>query len=446
MKAFHKKTVATATRFAALLSIAGIALTGCQKESEAGKPAAAADQPVVIDKPVTLKVAPIIISITDEDFKTLLADPVKKVQPNITLELVKPGKGTNIEDLIAAGSPPDLLLTWNGRLLYTKEMDLLEDMTPLLTKHKVDLNRFEPAAIEAIKMVSDKGELYALPFALQHYALYYNKDIFDKFGVPYPKDGMTWEQTVELAKKVSREDTGTVYRGMGIQNLASLHYPLSLGAVDAKTNKAVIQNEQWKKVFELGKSIYGIEGNAPKKFFNDDDDAFVKNRIIAMLPAVNMIPRLMEAEKEKNDLNWDIAQYPSFPERPNMYAMMNTHVVAVTKSSKNKDAAVEVMKVLTSDEVQLISSQKTARLTSLKSPEIVKAFGTDIPSLKGKHVDSIFKSKHAPGVVMSEYLGKATTILRDQFTQYFNGGKDANTALRDSEESINKMIQTDKQK
>jgi multiple sugar transport system substrate-binding protein len=434
----------------------GLSLAGCQKgEAPAQAPSAGhttnpnaaapaeAAKAYVVDKPVTLTVAPIVISITDEDFQTLLVEPVKKVHPNITLQLIKPGKGTNIEDLLAAGTPPDILLTWNGRLLFTKEMGLLEDVSPLLKSHNIELSRFEPAAIDAIRMVSDEKELYALPFALQHYALYYNKGIFDKFGVPYPKDGMTWDDTVELAKKVTRSVEGTSYRGMGIQNLASLHYPLSLGAVDAKTNKATVHNEQWKKVFELGKSIYGISGNAPSKYFNNDDDVFVKNKNIAMLTAVNMIPRLLEAEKEKSDLNWDTAQYPSFAERPNTYAMMNTHVAAVTKSSKNKDAAAEVLKVLTSDEVQLISSRRTARLTSLRNPEIVKQFGAEIPSLKGKHADSIFKSKHAPAVVMSEYLGKATTILRDEFTLYIGGGKDVNSALREAEEKINKLTETD---
>jgi multiple sugar transport system substrate-binding protein len=51
-----------------------------------------------------------------------------------------------------------------------------------------------------------KGDLYALPFWSSTQLMYYNKNLFDKAGVPYPsaeeKDRMTYEQTVDLAKKV----------------------------------------------------------------------------------------------------------------------------------------------------------------------------------------------------------------------------------------------------
>ena len=53
-----------------------------------------------------------------------------------------------------------------------------------------------------------KNDLYALPFWSSTQLMYYNKDLFDKAGVPYPsdeeKDRMTYQQTVDLAKKVQK--------------------------------------------------------------------------------------------------------------------------------------------------------------------------------------------------------------------------------------------------
>ena len=34
-------------------------------------------------------------------------------------------------------------------------------------------------------------------------AIYYNKDLFDKAGVPYPKDGWTWEDFQDTAVKLT---------------------------------------------------------------------------------------------------------------------------------------------------------------------------------------------------------------------------------------------------
>jgi ABC-type glycerol-3-phosphate transport system substrate-binding protein len=60
--------------------------------------------------------------------------------------------------------------------------DLMTDITPLVKQTATDLNQ----------VASDDGWLVGIPFTQQFSALYYNKDIFDKFGVSYPKDGMTW--------------------------------------------------------------------------------------------------------------------------------------------------------------------------------------------------------------------------------------------------------------
>lgn len=42
---------------------------------------------------------------------------------------------------------------------------------------------------------------------------YYNREIFDKFAISYPRDGITWEEMAALAQKVSRVDNGVQYYG-----------------------------------------------------------------------------------------------------------------------------------------------------------------------------------------------------------------------------------------
>jgi len=62
------------------------------------------------------------------------------------------------------------------------------------------------ANAESQGVLTYKGDLYALPFWTSTQLMYYNKDLFDKAGVPYPsdeeKDRMTYQQTIDLAKKV----------------------------------------------------------------------------------------------------------------------------------------------------------------------------------------------------------------------------------------------------
>jgi ABC-type glycerol-3-phosphate transport system substrate-binding protein len=117
---------------------------------------------------------------------------------------------------------------------------------------------------------------------------------------------------------------------------------------------------------------------------------------------------------------------------------VDEHVILVTKQSQRKDAAMKVVEVLTSDEVQMTASKYLARLSPLKDPVLQKQFGTEY--LKGVDLQSIFKSKPAPGIVFHQYYGDARGLLDKEYAEVLSGQKDVNTALRVLEEKINKML------
>lgn len=59
-----------------------------------------------------------------------------------------------------------------------------------------------------------QGHLFALAPTFSASVLYYNKGIFDKAGVAYPTDGMTWDELFALAGKVtktSKQAEGRIY-------------------------------------------------------------------------------------------------------------------------------------------------------------------------------------------------------------------------------------------
>lgn len=374
-----------------------------------------------------------------EDFELLIAEPVKKKYPHITVIL---GKDTNIEKVVTAGEKIDLIAMWNGSIPSFEDLGLYEDMTPLLNKHKFDLTRFEPSALDVIRSLSDKGGLYALPYAQQFNALYYNKDVFDKFGAAYPQDGMTWEDAIEHAKKVTRPDSGVQYRGLDTDNLTRLLFPMSLNLIDLKTSKSQVTGDDYRKVFETGKAIYSIPGNKPANMKQSAFTAFMKDKNVGMLASINIFNNL----KQYPDLNWDIAQFPSYKERPNQYGMYDLHTILVSKTSANKDDAMRVLEVLFSKEVQLNMSKKTARLSMLQDPEYRNVLGQDIPYLQGKRIPSIFKSKSPASPAFSPYYAKAIDMASALFIDYVNDKMDVNTALRTLDEKITQYIEAEKKK
>ncbi|MEF3302808.1 extracellular solute-binding protein, partial [Paenibacillus sp. GYB003] len=354
--------------------------------------------------------------------------------PHITVENVVSKE--DLTKLIAAGETVDFYVTYNGNMAAYTDLGVYGDLTPMAKQMNFDLTQFDQGALDAIKVLSDKGELYGLPYAINLNALYYNKDLFDKFGVAYPKDGMTWEDAIELAKKVTRFDGGTQYKGLDVDGLVRLTYPLSLTYIDGKTNEVQVDSESFKRAFDIGRQIYGIPGNDFIAAGAKSYDRFLKDRVTSMIATVNLFSRI----KEHPDLNWDVAQFPSYKDKPNTYGMYDVHLMIPLQTSKHREDQMRVMEVLFSDEVQTKMVRKTGRVSALKDPKYAQLFGKDMPILEGKRIESIFKSKSAPAPKFSLYESKANGVMNAEYTKVVKGEKDSNTALRDAAESIRQLI------
>lgn len=53
-----------------------------------------------------------------------------------------------------------------------------------------------------------RGKQYFLPKDYSPLAVYYNKRVFDRFGVPYPQDGWTWDDFLATAQALTRDTDG----------------------------------------------------------------------------------------------------------------------------------------------------------------------------------------------------------------------------------------------
>jgi multiple sugar transport system substrate-binding protein len=144
-------------------------------------------------EPIALKVYQTSANISDEEFQRLMVKPVKKKFPNISLELVRTSPERKPEQLVASDTLPDLIFGSQITVQVLSDLGAALDLTPYLKKYNVSLDKFDPSAVKSLQARSPQGQLLALPFSVNFGLLYYNKDIFDKFAVPYPKNDMTWD-------------------------------------------------------------------------------------------------------------------------------------------------------------------------------------------------------------------------------------------------------------
>jgi multiple sugar transport system substrate-binding protein len=394
----------------------------------------------VSKEPVTLKLYN-YGALTPEMIDQLFVQPVKQKYPHITIEEVKLSN-VPIANIAVSGNEVDIITGWGSLLDQFGNFKLLTDLNPLIKKHNIDLSRFDKSNLEGIRLQSDtisKGGLYALPFGYNYYATFYNKSIFDKFGVAYPQDGMNWDQAIELGKKLTRTEGGVQYKGLDPEGIEKVANSLSIPYVDPVTLKASVNTDGWRKAFELTKRINDIPGNSfTITGHGATVNRFTKDRNVAMLAAPEVLNGMAGV-----DFDWDVAEYPSFPERPHTSGVVQTFVLQIASNSKHPEEAMQVISLATSDEVQTALSRSGMMLGALQNEKFNKNFGADHPLLKNKHIEGILKTKPAPYVVVTRFT-KARGILETKYKDYAAGKIDVNTALRQANEEIDAYIATEK--
>lgn len=422
-----------------LLVILSIVFSGCSQ-----KGSTASDDSAQGGKEVTPKTEPFTLMFytaqnsnyaKEENFQEEIGKYITAKFPHITVKHIHKAKGSDYPEIIAAGDIPDIILESSTNVQpRIMANELHYDMSDLIKKHKFDVNRLDPVLLKVIQNWGD-GKLYGLPFMGSNLILYYNKDVFDKFGVEYPKDGLTWDDAYDLARKVSRSENGVNYAALRYNSPLVFKYnQRSLGFTDAKADKAAVNTEAWQQWFTNFKRFYDIPTN------DISITATITGGTAAM--DLNVTERLITLHQTNPSTNWDVTAAPVFKDAPKIGFQPNFYSMYISSQSKHKDEAFEVIAHLLSDEVQTQLS-KRALVTPLVDKKIKTVFGQEIEWLKGKNVQAVFYNNYAPpapiraaGLKFVDVAG----VPGNTFDKMLKEGTDINTALREADESINKTI------
>jgi multiple sugar transport system substrate-binding protein len=133
----------------------------------------------------------------------------------LALEIVDNNQAYSIlATQIAAGAPPDIIgpIGLRGRNGFKGQ---LLDLNELIAANNVDLSQY-PKELVDFYNVEGQGQI-GLPYAIYPSFLYFNKDLFDEAGLPYPPQqfgaqyaGQEWtiETMSELAKQLTVDENG----------------------------------------------------------------------------------------------------------------------------------------------------------------------------------------------------------------------------------------------
>ncbi|GAA3405015.1 ABC transporter substrate-binding protein [Paenibacillus hodogayensis] len=431
----------------AVAAAALLLLSACGKGGDAGTappsgeqkpPDSAAAQPFDPNTAAELTVYS-ILSGNYEGFMSSEGQYIQRKYPNFKFNFIAPGTSTTLKDVVTAKTPIDIIIS-TPDVQPVIDVGLNSDITDLVNKYKYDLNRFIPVTIDMMKQITG-GKLLGLPSRVSSYTVYYNKDLFDKFGVPYLNDKMTWEDILETAKKLTRFDGGVQYYGFAGDIIAMLDMnERAPQYVDPKTTKATLANDYWKRVFDRTLPLYTLVPIAQPTNLTSLTSArtmFEKEKNVAIFVGVNDAG--VRAANGSMDMNWDISPFPSFKSAPNEGPQPSTRYYLISSTSKNREAAFAAITQFVSDDIQreLVTTGATPPLQNV---DYISQLGSGIPQLKGKNVKALVPPHYGEMNVKDQYYIASRAALINAFNQVVAGQKDVNTALRDAEDAANKQI------
>ena len=139
---------------------------------------------------------------------TKLLDRYKKQHPNVAIEIQQvPGSQyyQRLKIQFAAGVAPDIMQLAYDQLPTFAERNTIEPLDRLIDRDRFPVDRMFPELMPALKY---KDSFYGLPRGWTTFVLYYNKDMFRKAGVPFPREGWTWDDFLAACKKLTKDIDG----------------------------------------------------------------------------------------------------------------------------------------------------------------------------------------------------------------------------------------------
>jgi multiple sugar transport system substrate-binding protein len=385
-----KKKVALLFTF---LLVVGSVLAGCGGSDSSGNGEKTKDGKVV------LKVTVWNYDTTPE-FKALF-EAYEKENPNVKIEPIDIEAAQydqKLTTMLASGDNTDVLTMKNviGYSNYANRGQL-KDMSEYVKS--LDGDKYN-GTLDFLKV--EDGKTYALPYRMDFWVLYYNKDLFDQAGIPYPEN-ITWEEYRELAKKLTSGSGNNIVYGAYNHTWRSVTQAIA-AAQETGDPEAIISGNydfmkhQYETYLGMQEDKSVLDFGTAKSTNTTYASQFETGKA-AMLPMGTWyIAAIINSKNQGNtNVNWGIAPLPQIEKGSEIKSFGSPTAFAVNKNAAHSKEAEKFVK--------WASGEEGAKV--IAGVGVVPAYRTDeinntYFNLEGVTTDELSKSAFNPDFINIE--------------------------------------------
>ncbi|MBB2482496.1 sugar ABC transporter substrate-binding protein [Bacillus sp. APMAM] len=296
-----------------------------------------------------------------------------KIQQDIAKEFEKENKGVKVQveaygdgfdqklaASFGAKNPPDVMYMWDFSTYYQS----LEPLDAYVKKDAdLKMDDFYDGLFNYSKV---NGQLYGMPAGFSTMVVYYNKKLFDKYNIPYPKEGWTWDDFKAIAKKLT--DKSKKQYGFGVtaepdtydlQGLVWSNGGSFISNDGKKVNGVMNSPETVEAIQMYGDMVKdGMAVLVGGKNQQSGSDIFKSGKLGMYVSGIWPIQGFKDA-----GVDFGTVEMPAFGSKP-VKGLISSSSISIAKDSKQKDLAWKFVKFFSSDKA---IKMRTADLPVRKS-------------------------------------------------------------------------------
>ena len=331
--------------------------------------------------------------------------------------------------LLASNLAPDVIFLNNINLPVYTAGDKLLNLSPYLNHDRTLFQSdFFPEAIESLKY---KNKQYAIPRDISNIVIYYNKDLFDKYKVPYPDKNWDFNHFLAISSKLTRDNNndGKIdIFGVGFEVNPIYWMPFlwsnSGGIINTQNGKIILNKNESINSIQFYADLQGKHHVAPR--INEAGSATMTQIFLQQKIAMQISGRWSTPTYRKNaDFHWDIAKFPRG--KAGSVVSADCSGWAISKSSKHKDKAWRFIKFLAEKKSMQKFTESGLIIPARKEVAYSEVFLDKNPPENAEiFLEAIHNSVSTP---VNENYNEISDSINSALEPVWNGSMPANEAI-----------------
>lgn len=308
-----------------------------------------------------------------------VAEEFEAANPDVDVRTVyTPGQGdyqTKLTTDFGAGNPPDVFLINYRRYGQFAARGALEPLeSRLAASETLQVEDFYEAPIEAFRYRG--GDLTCIPQNVSSLVVYYNIDLFNRYGVPLPEAGWTWDDFTAAAEALTIDTNGdgaADRHGVGVEASFIRYAPFIwmnggeiVDDVDNPTELTLDTPEALAAIewfVGLGITNHNVVPTEAEVLAEDDETRFMNGTTAMFLQSRRVVPTLRETIR---DFAWDVAPLP-VPAGGKRASILHSDAFCMATKTEDKDAAWRFIEHAVGPTGQTILAETGRTVPSLKA-------------------------------------------------------------------------------